>query len=86
MRPDIAVDGNGYAHITYTDTEGNTGAYTDKPDIMYAVNSSGSFVKTLIYNGYYESYGGADAGADYYDKGSRITLDNIKLFYTCTSA
>ena len=80
-RPDIAVDGNGYAHITYTDTEGNTGAYTDKPDIMYAVNSSGSFVKTLIYNGYYESYGGADAGADYYDKGSRITLDNIGNYF-----
>lgn len=38
-------------------------------------------MKTLIYNGYYESYGGADAGADYYDKGSRITLDNIGNYF-----
>ncbi len=83
-KPDIAVDGNSNAHITYTDTKGNTGAYTDKSDIMYAVNTSSTFSKTLIYNGYYESYGGADAGADYYDKGSKITLDNEGNYYILT--
>jgi hypothetical protein len=80
-KPDIAVDGSGFAHITYTDSRGNTGNYTDYPDIMYAVNSSGSFIKTLIYNGYYESYGGADAGADYFDKGSRIAVDATGRYF-----
>ncbi|SMB87821.1 Ig-like domain (group 3) [Desulfonispora thiosulfatigenes DSM 11270] len=50
-KPDIAVDGSGYAHITYTDTMGNTGDDYDKPDIMYATNKSGSFVKELTFNG-----------------------------------
>lgn len=80
-KPDIAIDGSGFAHITYTDTRGNTGAYTNHPDIMYAVNSSGSFIKTLIYNGYYESYGGADAGADYFNKGSRIAVDATGRYF-----
>ena len=80
-RPDIAVDASGYAHVTYTDTKGNTGDYTDNQDIMYAVNSSGSFVKTLIWNGYYEDNGGAYANGYYYDKGSRITLDGSGHYY-----
>ncbi len=79
--PDIAVDGNGYAHITYTDVKGNTGAYTDQPDIMYAVNSSGSFVKTLIYNGFVDNYGGADWGREFYNKGSLIALDGSGNYY-----
>ncbi|MFV0397409.1 MAG: hypothetical protein ACK5JU_05285 [Bacteroidales bacterium] len=78
---DIAVDGNGYAHITYTDTRGNVGNYTDSQDIMYAVNSTGSFVKTLIWNGYYEDYGGGSGGADYYLKGSRIAVDAVGQYY-----
>ncbi|HBK42190.1 MAG TPA: hypothetical protein DDZ57_11555, partial [Porphyromonadaceae bacterium] len=53
-KPDIDVDAGGNAHITYTDTRGQNGNYTDHPDIMYAVNSSGGFVKTVIHNGYYE--------------------------------
>ncbi len=80
-RSDIAVDGNGYAHITYTDTRGNVGNYTDSQDIMYAVNSTGSFVKTLIWNGYYEDYGGGSGGADYYLKGSRIAVDAVGQYY-----
>ncbi|MGI6575150.1 MAG: GLUG motif-containing protein [bacterium] len=83
-KPDIALDSNGYTHITYSDTKGNIGDYTDRSDIMYAVNTSGSFIKTLIYNGYYESYGGADAGADYYDKGSLITVDLAGNYYILT--
>lgn len=83
-KPDIAVDGSGKAHITYTDTRGNVGDYTDHPDIMYATNISGSFTKTLIYNGHYESYGGADAGADYYNKGSFIAVDNDRNYYILT--
>lgn len=50
-KPDIAVDGSGKAHITYTDTMGNQGDDYDKPDIMYATNKSGSFVKELTFNG-----------------------------------
>lgn len=80
-KSDIAVDGNGYAHVTYTDTKGNTGDYTDSDDIMYAVNSSGSFVKALIWNGYYVDHGGAYADGYYYQKGSRITLDGSGQYY-----
>ncbi len=50
-KPDIAVNGSGKAHITYTDTMGNQGDAYDKPDIMYATNKSGSFVKELTFNG-----------------------------------
>lgn len=80
-KPDIDVDAGGYAHITYTDTRGQNGNYTDHPDIMYAVNSSGGFVKTVIHNGYYESYVGADAGANYFNKGSYISVDGVGNYY-----
>lgn len=80
-KPDIAVDGNGYAHITYTDTKGNTGDYTDHPDIMYAVNSSGSFTKRLIRNGYYDGWEQSYKIANYYNKGSRITVDGAGQYY-----
>ena len=82
--PDIAIDGNGVAHITYTDTKGNVGDYTDRPDIMYAVNSSNSFVKTLIFNGYLEFYGGADRYAEYFEKGSLIAVDTDGNYYIIT--
>ncbi|WP_313382098.1 hypothetical protein [Proteiniphilum saccharofermentans] len=80
-KPDIDVDGSGYAHITYTDTEGQNGNWTNYPDIMYAVNSSGNFVKTVIYNGYREHYGGADYASDYYNKGSYIAVDAAGIYY-----
>jgi len=80
-KPDIDVDAGGNAHITYTDTRGQNGNYTDHPDIMYAVNSSGGFVKTVIHNGYYEFYQGADAGADYFNKGSYISVDGVGNYY-----
>lgn len=76
LMPDIAIDSNGKAHITYTDTMGQAGNDTNAKDIMYATNTSGSFIKNLIYNGYYDSYGGADGGGDYYNKGSFITVDS----------
>lgn len=82
--PDIALDGSGFAHITYTDTRGNTGAYTDHPDIMYAVNSSGVFIKTLIYDGYYDGWDSYSKYADYYNNGSRIALDGSGQFYILT--
>ena len=80
-KPDIAVDVNGFAHITYTDTQGQNGAYTDRADIMYAVNASGAFVKTVIYNGFIENYGGSNWGREYYDKGSYIALDGSGNYY-----
>jgi hypothetical protein len=83
-KPDIAVDQNGYAHVTYTDTRGNTGDYTNHPDIMYAVNSNGNFVKTLIYNGYYDGWEQSYKIAHYYNKGSRITVDGVGQYYILT--
>ena len=79
--PDIAVDGSGFAHITYTDSRGNTGDYTNHPDIMYAVTSSGVFIKTMIYNGYYDTYGGGTYLADYFNKGSRIAVDATGRYF-----
>lgn len=69
--PDIAVDADGYAHISYTDGNGNGDGYRD---IMYAENSSGTFQKTLIFNGYYEYMSGSKWGS-YYEKNSYIALD-----------
>lgn len=83
-KPHIAVDSSGFAHITYTDSKGNVGDYTDRADIMYAVNSSGSFVKTLIFNGYLDYFGGADRYAEYFDKGSFITLDENGNYFIMT--
>ncbi len=80
-KPDIAVDSSGNAHITYTDTKGNTGSYTDKADIMYAVNSTGSFVKQLICNGYYDNLYSSCYIGDYYNKGSYIAVDANDNYY-----
>lgn len=82
-KPDIAVDSAGFAHITYTDTQGDLGIYY-RDDIMYAVNSSGSFVKTLIFNGYYEHMGGSDYTGQYYNGGSFIELDKNGIYYIMT--
>ena len=82
-KPDIDVDGSGYAHITYTDTKGgNPGTYpgggipTDLPNIMYATNKTGTFVKAVVFDGYvtvWEEY--------YYIKGSRIAVDAVGKYY-----
>lgn len=73
-RPDIAVDGDGFAHIAYSDTRGGSD-YDSYIEIMYAVNSSGAFTKAIIYDGKYESMGFGSYIGNYYEKGSRITLD-----------
>jgi hypothetical protein len=80
-KPDIAVDASGKVHITYTDTKGNVGDYTDRPDIMYATNTSGSFIKTLIFKGFLDYYGGADRYAEYFDKGSVIDVNDAGNCY-----
>jgi hypothetical protein len=81
-KPDIDVDGSGYAHITYTDTKGgdlNAGYQADLPNIMYAenqTNSGGVFVKTIAFDGYvtqWEEY--------HYIKGSRIAVNAAGTFY-----
>lgn len=51
--PDIAVDSNGKAHISYLDakggyTDGNDYSSYEKEDLIYANNSIGSFVKEVI--------------------------------------
>lgn len=84
LKPDIAVSNNGFAHISYTDTKGNVGNYTDRPDIMYAENSSGTFVKSIIFNGFLDYYGGADRYAEYFDKGSFIETDQEGNYYILT--
>lgn len=77
--PDIAVDGSGYAHITYSDTKG--GSYSDTyVEIMYANNSSGSFVKNMIYDGDYYYSSGYGQGT-YYEKGSRIAVDGTGQYF-----
>ncbi|MFZ5642893.1 MAG: S-layer homology domain-containing protein [Bacillota bacterium] len=80
-KPDIAVDGSGYAHITYTDTMGNTHWWQNKPDIMYATNSSGSFTNQVIFDGYYENTGGSGYQGDYFNKGSFIALDSVDNYF-----
>lgn len=80
-KPDIDVDAGGNAHITYTDTRGQNGNYTDHPDIMYATNGSGTFVKTVIRNGFIDNLGGSSWAREYFDKGSFIALDNSGNYY-----
>ena len=81
--PDIAIDADGFAHITYTDSRGIYDLY-NKQDIMYAVNSSGTFIKTGMYNGYYENLGGSTYQGNYYDKGSRIAVDGTGRYFIMT--
>ncbi|MDD4844224.1 MAG: X2-like carbohydrate binding domain-containing protein, partial [Anaerotignum sp.] len=84
FKPDIAVDSNGYAHITYTDTMGNTYWYQNKPDIMYATNATGSFIKALIFDGYYENTGGSGYIGNFFEYGSFIALDSNDDYYIMT--
>ena len=76
-KPDIAVDSDGYAHITYTDPKGANDRWND---IMYATNSTGTFEKTLIKSGYYDRPF-FDGMGDYYEKGSYITVDSDNNYY-----
>jgi|GEM_PF-1449933 len=73
--PDIAVDANGFAHITYTDSKGTNSDDYNYPDIMYMDNKSGEFVKKVIFNGNGIAYGGSDYDYEYYNGGSNIALD-----------
>lgn len=81
-KPDIDVDGNGYAHISYTDTKGGdlkAGYLSDLPNIMYAenkTNSGGAFIKSIVFDGYvtvWEEY--------FYIKGSRIAVNAAGTYY-----
>ncbi len=82
--PDIDTDSSGFVHITYTDTLGNTGDAWDYPDIMYATNSSGSFQKSLIFNGYKDNYDNMIPGypAQYFEKGSNIAVKEGNYYIT----
>ncbi|QUH25008.1 S-layer homology domain-containing protein [Serpentinicella alkaliphila] len=74
-KPDIAVDGNGHAHITYTDTKGELYGLWDYEDIMYANNSTGNFVKQVITKGYRDN-STSPWFIFRYLKGSTITINS----------
>ena len=81
-KPDIAVDNNRYAHITYTDTQGyHVGKDENKDDIMYANNTSGSFIKHDIFDGWYDYPSGSNYYYDLYNWGSQISLDSNGDYY-----
>ena len=85
-KPDIAVDINGFSHITYTDTQGNTHWYQNKSDIMYATNATSSFVNSVIFDGYYENLGGSSYQGEYFEKGSFISLDSEGNYFIMACA
>ena len=64
--PDLAMDQNGCAHLSYLDSQGGDDSYYKRPDVMYATNKSGSFVKTLIVN----CTGDYDSGEGWYSEAS----------------
>lgn len=74
-KPDMAIDNNGKAHITYTDSYGSSDNIP-KPDIMYATNTSGVFVISLIFQGYQDYSSSGSWSGSYYNKGSVITLND----------
>jgi uncharacterized repeat protein (TIGR02543 family) len=81
-KPDIAVDGSRKAHITYTDTNGyHVSKDENRDDIMYANNTSGSFVKQVIFDGWYDYPSGSNYYYDYYNWGSQIALDSNGDYY-----
>ena len=80
-RPDIAVDAGGNVHISYSDRLGDTGGQSDKDDIMYATNKTGSFEKTMIFRGYYENWGGSAYYGEYVDKGSSIAVNTTGDYF-----
>ncbi|MGI6751576.1 MAG: S-layer homology domain-containing protein [Anaerovoracaceae bacterium] len=79
-KPDISVDNNKKAHITYTDTMGDTGGQQDKDDIMYASNAVNDFLPEMKYRGYYENWGGSAYFGNYFEKGSLIEDDGSNYF------
>lgn len=48
---------------------------------MYATNSSGSFVKRIIHEGYYGSFFSGSWDWNYSTKGSYITVDDNDHYY-----
>ena len=64
--PDLAMDINGCAHLSYLDSQGGEDSYYKRPDVMYATNKSGSFVKSLIVN----CTGDYDSGEGWYSEAS----------------
>ncbi len=80
--PDITVDSNGKAHITYKDSMGdNVGNFSDQPDIMYASNISESFSSQTEYEVAYSGFKSDYGYADFYSWGSKIALDSLDDYY-----
>lgn len=73
-KPDMAVDNIGGVHLTYTDSHGSSGDDYIYPDIMYAKKMEGSFAIQLIHRGYRDYSSSGSWGADYFSKGSYITV------------
>jgi hypothetical protein len=74
-KPDVAIANNGDVHITYTDSHGSTGDDYTHPDIMYAKKTTGNFNVQLIFRGYRDYSSSGSWGADYFSKGSYITVN-----------
>ena len=71
---DLAVDGDLSPHITYTDSRGTSDDYSH-PDIMYAKLSEGTFSRNVIFRGYRDYSSSGSWGADYYNGGSSIAVN-----------
>jgi len=56
-RPDIGIDSEGIAYISYMDTQGADDDYYKRADVMLANNSTGEFVNAVVVNGtgYFDS-------------------------------
>lgn len=82
-KPDIAVDGSGGVHVTYTDSHGATDPY-NTADIMYASKTNGAFNIQLIFNGYRSLSSSGTWDANYYQYGSYIAVTNTGDYYIMT--
>lgn len=84
-KADIAVDSNGYAHITYTDTKGSSVDPYPENDIMYAIFNGEEFYISLKYMGYKSYISGGitetSQDGDFYTKGSWIAVDSSDNYY-----
>lgn len=80
-KPDIAVDDNGGVHLTYTDSHGSPGDDYTYPDIMYAKKTDEDFAIQLIHQGYRDYSSSGSWGADYFSKGSFITVNGNGDYY-----
>jgi len=79
-KPDIDVDNNLLAHLTYTDSHASSDDYV-YPDIMYAVKTGSGFAIQLIHRGYRDYSSSGTWAADYFSKGSYIAVtDNGDFF------